>query len=787
MPRMMVSTSFQKRLVGLAVLMVISLGLLGGRLLDLTVERGSMYLDRAEARLARTTHLPTIRGSVHDRTGRQLVRERSSWNFAVDFEVITGAWQRRQAMKEARKKSGRRAWSNLQRFEREDAIAESLQDWNDRIETVWLQAQEGLGLDRRELTEQLYDIKRGVGSLAVRVWDNQLERLIRKRGLSEEKAQEVFRQDPIAEQRGMHPIIEGLSDEQVFPLRKAIHALHADVEALGSGSDPAFGLQDTCTRDREFERAVVRIDRATLPAGLRGTGTVEVEVGGIARTLVGTVRTQVHVEDIERRPFRLESGLRDLSGYRPGRDIVGSTGVEFFHDGWLHGSVGLLTEDLSRNTVIEATRPIAGGDVRIAIDVALQARIRALLTPELGLMRASQWQYGWNRDGTPKPMIRGPGSHLAGAAVVVDIESGEVLAMVSAPSPSDRPFTREEAGLMALSGTKAAERGPDDAARRRELLALAPHINRAVETAYAPGSIVKPLMYVAGVTDGVISHGEEIECRGWYRCERCKPRCWTWRPERQMFGYHGTLDPIEAITESCNIYFYTIADRLGTGRMEEWYQRWGIDQETIRGLSRAVPGQFVPNNTEIGRLIFGIGQGSVAWTPLHAATAYARLARNGQDVRPRFVLDPEPQHTVAGTTQRTWNQRAVETALQGMRESVRSGTASELRLAGGVRERLMDLADIPGGSPTVWAKTGTAQISNGASHGWYAGMVAPAGSESPRYAFAVIVEHGNSGASSAGPIAAQLIRQLAAEGYLGNRAGSGATPVEWISQEGRAQ
>ena len=273
MPRMMVSTSFQKRLVGLAVLMVISLGLLGGRLLDLTVERGSMYLDRAEARLVRTTHLPTIRGSIHDRTGRELVTERSSWNFAVDFEVITGAWQRRQAMKEARKKIGRRTWSNLQRFEQEDAIAESLQDWNDRIEMVWLQAEEGLGLDRRELAEQLHDIKRGVGYLAVRVWDNQLERLIRKRGLSEEKAQEVFRQDPIAEQRGMHPIIEGLSDEQVFSLRKAIHALHSDAEALGSGSDPAFELQDTCTRDREFERAVVRIDRATLPAGLRGTGT----------------------------------------------------------------------------------------------------------------------------------------------------------------------------------------------------------------------------------------------------------------------------------------------------------------------------------------------------------------------------------------------------------------------------------------------------------------------------------------------------------------------------------
>ena len=780
MARTTVSTSFQKRIIGLGLFMVVSMGLLGARLLDLTVERGSIYLDRAESRLARTTHLPTIRGSILDRKGRPLALERSSWNFAVDFEVITGAWQRRQAIKEARASIGRREWSNLSRSQRENAIAESLLEWNARVGLVWKQAEEGLGLNQADLTEQLHDIKRGVGALAVKVWDNQLERLIRKRGLSEEEAQEVFRQDPIAEQRGMHPIIEGLSDEQVFPLRKAIHELHARAEALGSGSDPAFKIQDTCTREHAYQDAVVEIDRSTLPAELRSDGVLRIQVGGLARTLVGTVRTQVHAEDVQRRPFRRESGQRDLSGYSPGRDIVGSTGVEYHHDAWLHGFVGVVTEDLAQKTVMETIRPIAGGDVRIALDVALQARIRAIMNPRLGLLRAQQWHYGWSNDGTAKPMLKAPGTDLAGAAVIVDVQSGEVLAMVSTPTPSDRPFTSDEKRLMALDRDAVAALGPEDVSRRRALLALAPYTNRSVETAYAPGSIVKPLMYVAGITEGVISHGQEIDCKGWYRCERCKPRCWTWRPEQKLFGYHGVLDPIEAITESCNIYFYTIAERLGSKRMQEWYARWGLGDDTVAGLPRAVRGQFIENNTEIGRLIFGIGQGSVAWTPLHAAIAYARLAGEGAGIEPRFVLDPVPAHAATAIPPREWNHLAVETALAGMRESVRSGTASEMRLQGRQREPLMDLADMPGGAPTVWAKTGTAQITNGASHGWYAGLVAPAGSETPRYAFAVIVEHGNSGAPSAGPVAHQLVRQLAAEGYLGRQAASGATPVQWI-------
>lgn len=94
----------------------------------------------------------------------------------------------------------------------------------------------------------------------------------------------------------------------------------------------------------------------------------------------------------------------------------------------------------------------------------------------------------------------------------------------------------------------------------------------------------------------------------------------------------------------------------------------------------------------------------------------------------------------------------------------------------------MTFPDLGDAAPVVWAKTGTAQVTGKAPHAWYAGLVAPAGEATPRYAFAVIVEHGNSGGRAAGPVAGQVIRALVAEGYLGDEArrNLNARPVRWL-------
>ena len=781
MSRSTSTTSFQKRIIVLGLLLVGSTLLLGAQVTRLTVVEGDDRLARAESRLTRTAYLPTLRGSILDRRGRPLAVERSSWEFQVDYEVLTGAWQRRQATLQARRELGRTAWSTMGRGEQEAAIEARLPEWDAAVDAIWMAAENHAGLDRDGLDDDLNDIRRGVARRASRVWDRQYQRLVAKRG--EAEARELFDYRPIAEQKGWHPILPGLVDAQAFPLRKDIHALEQKAREQGGADDPAFRITDASIRERGFDRAVVRIDRSTLPVDLKGSGVIEMVVEDVADTIIGSVHQSVTAEDIKRRPFREPDGTVDLSGYRPGRDLAGSRGVEYQYDQWLHGTIGLVEEDLASKTTVTEILPESGQDVKLSLDLALQARIRALLNPELGLLEVQQWHYGWLNNGMPRPMRLAAGTPLRGAAVVLDIETGEILAMVSSPSPAEVEYTEAEMAMLRMTGAEVAELSPEDRQKRRDLLAMAPFTNRAVETAYAPGSIVKPLMYVAGVTDERVAPGESVNCRGWYRCETCKPRCHSWRPEQGLFGSHGEIDPITAITKSCNVYFYSVADRLGVDRMESWYARFGLGDQPVAGLPRASRGEFVPNRTQIGRLLFGIGQGSVAWTPLHAAVAYARLARNGETIDPKLILAPAPEPRTHAIDARPWNTQAVQTALDGMEESSRIGTAGRLYLYNGRIDPIMDLSDMPGGAPTVWAKTGTAQVTGRASHAWYAGLVAPAGSLEPRYAFAIVVENGNSGGRAAGPVANQLIRALAAEGYLGSDATNGPTPVEWLEEE----
>jgi penicillin-binding protein 2 len=358
-----------------------------------------------------------------------------------------------------------------------------------------------------------------------------------------------------------------------------------------------------------------------------------------------------------------------------------------------------------------------------------------------------------------------------------------VLAVVSTPVAAELDLDERDYRLMNTSEKDAESLPESDRARRRELIELAPFRNRAIATEYPPGSIVKPLMYVGGVQNGRLRPDEVIVCNGHNPRsddQNARPRCWGWRPEENLFKTHQGVDPVEAIAQSCNVYFYELAYRLGPERVHAWYRACGLEDEPGPGLGAALDGTFREDGIggEVDRMIIGIGQGPVAWTPLQAATAYARLAMGGAPIRPVMIRDRDATPPGRGG----WNPVAVRTALAGMRASATEGTAARVTIdADRHREPLLQFPDLGAHAPIVHAKTGTAQVKGKASHGWYAGLVTPAGETVPRYAFAVIVEHGNSGGAAAGPVANQLIRALAAEGYLGRGAleASGATPVEW--------
>ena len=331
-------------------------------------------------------------------------------------------------------------------------------------------------------------------------------------------------------------------------------------------------------------------------------------------------------------------------------------------------------------------------------------------------------------------------------------------------------------------------------------------VNKPVEGVYPPGSIVKPLLFAGAVTQGAVPADLSVECKGhFFENVTTSARCWIWRPEEGRSSTHGPLQVEEAIARSCNIYFYTVASRLGLPSVVEWYRRYGVGSPLGVGLAYSTDregggiriegesGGALPDEAELGRIqaagdrsapvFLGIGQGPVAWTPAHAANAYATLARRGVVIRPGVFLD----RTDRGQAHTNLHLApiAVSKALEGLRQSVseRHGTGNHLTLEDGVQE---PLTAVPG--VHVWAKTGTAQapplkIDNNkdhvadvrvrTDHAWFVGLVGNEGEHRPRYALAVLLEYGGSGGKTAGPIAAEIIRALVREGYLSGRTAAG--------------
>ncbi len=778
-------TPFQVRLMVVGIAIALSLLVLGWQLHRLATD--ASWRTVAEQKLSESSFELTTRGSIVDRRGRPLARQGSTWVFEVHYETVIGEWARRQAERTARRDLGS-TWSGLSGSARFAETEKRLGPWEKTVEDVWERVATLASVPPEALSERAEDVRHDTGRMRGNIWAKTFDRLVEQYDDPEER----FVPFPIREEKGFHRIARLQEDSAAFALSKMLDRLDRSiVDRRGRRiQDPPFRVRGITERERGYSDAVVSLDRSTLPPPLNEGPPLAVEVRGVASNVVGSTRDRVRQEDIDRRPYRRwdESGqeVLDFSGYDVARteDIVGRSGIELEFDAHLHGRIGYREQDRASGASLFDRPPVPGFDVRLAIDVNLQARIRALFEPGFGLLRASQRQYSW-RGAEPNPMIEVEGRSLYGAAVVLDVLTGETLALVSTPTAADFELDRRDLELMAMPDARVEGLDEEERGRRAELVELALYRNRAISTEYPPGSLVKPLMYVGAVAAGKFRADEVVTCNGFYRgteAQDLRPRCWGWRPRADppLFNRHGPLGPEEAIAKSCNNYFYAVADRLGPDGVAAWYRECGLGASLGAGFGAALDGTFDRSKIQgpVDRLIIGIGQGPVGFTPLQAATAYARLARFGAPVVPRLVLDAQPAPIMAGT----WPRAAVGRALAGMRRSALEGTAHSVRVSPTQRVPLLEFEDLGPGEPVVLAKTGTAQVAGGrASHAWYGGLIAPAGEADPRYAFAVVVEHGNSGGAAAGPVAAQLVRALAAEGYLGRdaREALNATPIQW--------
>lgn len=350
------------------------------------------------------------------------------------------------------------------------------------------------------------------------------------------------------------------------------------------------------------------------------------------------------------------------------------------------------------------------------------------------------------------------------AVVALDPRNGDVIALVSTPGFDPNGFAR---GLTRTEFA-ALNENPDR-----------PLFNRALRGTYPPGSTIKPVVALAGLEYGVTTPESAVACQGWFSLPGSSHRFRDWRRSG-----HGRVAMVEAVAQSCDVYFYDLARDLGVERLREFLSRFGLGAVTgidIGGEKTGIlpspawkkkafkqPAQQVwfPGET----VIFGIGQGYMTSTPLQLAHMTAVLAMRGESFRPRLVralrdpatqlvtpIPPAPLPRAKVQDEAGW-----DLAIESMVAVMQGGTASRAAL----------------GAPySIAGKTGTAQVFTVAQdarydestigerlrdHAWF---VAFAPVEDPRIAIVVLVENGSSGSGTAAPIArtvmdAYLLRQF---------------------------
>ncbi|MFA6596311.1 MAG: penicillin-binding protein 2 [Ignavibacteriaceae bacterium] len=317
----------------------------------------------------------------------------------------------------------------------------------------------------------------------------------------------------------------------------------------------------------------------------------------------------------------------------------------------------------------------------------------------------------------------------AGAVVAIEPSSGEVMVMASSPQFDLNQFSYVT---------------PKDYLRQLLNDPLKPQFNRATMAAHPPGSTFKLLCAIAALDLGVITPSTTLYCGGSFNYGR------TFK----CHGRHGSINVIQAIEKSCNVFFYQLIFKIGLDRLKEYATRFGLGQklgidinEEVKGLipTTAYYEKIYGKNWPHGILVsLGIGQGEVNVTPLQLANYCALIANNGKSFVPHIVkgyLDENKNY-------HAYKYKEVNVGInQGVFDIVKEGMFRVVNGAGTATNIRINDIHISG-------KTGTAQNPQGKDH---AVFVAFAPSENPKIAIAVLIENAGFGATWAAPIAKRII------------------------------
>lgn len=396
---------------------------------------------------------------------------------------------------------------------------------------------------------------------------------------------------------------------------------------------------------------------------------------------------------------------------------IGKYGVENKKEKSLRGKAGTRRIEVNATGRImrELNREegISGDNIQLTVDGALQTYVQVRL------------------------------GHESAAAVVLDVTTGDILAAGSAPSFDPNKFVR---------GISVADYGALTENKFRPLT------GKTVQDTYPPGSTYKMVAALAALEEGLIDTEETVRCNGFTEVGGRRFHCWK-------RGGHGNVNMHESLQQSCDVYYYDLAQRVGIEKITEMARRLGLGERydlplsaVARGLA---PTKAWKRETKGAEWVVGdtlnaaIGQGFVLASPMQLAVMCARLA-TGKSILPRLIRSVNGQELEAAAALPLGiNENGLRHIRAAMFDVVNSrrGTAYASRVIAEGRR--------------FAGKTGTSQVRNSVvrnqdvpweqrDHALFVGF-APA--ETPKYAVSVVVEHGGGGSSAAAPIARDILLQ----------------------------
>ena len=554
------------------------------------------------------------------------------------------------------------------------------------------------------------------------------------------------------------PLYAGDLDRALAQLGQLVDLTEDDLARVRETARKGPSFRSILIRESLTQRELARL--AVRSAYLPGV-TFEKTLRRIYPQGALTGHVTGYVSPITSREVEENRSLGDLPNL-----ATGKIGIEYALEPELRGQPGNERVEVNaRGQPIRVFRdfePQSGRDVRLALDIGLQQHVTNVLrrgqservdmaSPEVQRAIAGDSDLKLHLASGENMLLRDSVGNItppeSGAAIVIDVHSGEILAMVSSPTYDPNMFTDR---LLTRDW------------RRLNAHPRNPLLNRVTAGMYAPGSTFKMIVALAALEAGIINEKSRYFCNGSMELGNATFHCW-------FEDGHGSMNVVRALERSCDVFFYEVALKTGIQRIKAMAGKLGLGDVT--GID--IPGEktgIIPNHewkvathgvvwTPGETVVAGIGQGYVLVTPLQLAVMTARLANGSKAVMPSLrAVEGEVEFADLGIS---------ESALRIVREGMFEVMHGSLGTA-----RRHNLPPRQGG---MSGKTGTVQvkritkeqreagITKNIERPWkerdHALFVGYAPVRNPRYAVAVVVEHGGSGSSMAAPIARAALKR----------------------------